>query len=167
MSFSSDLLEQATHLAKRERNKPRQASLRRSVSTAYYALFHYLIEEATLNWRQRDLRPELARLFEHGKMKSACQKQSARSAKFIKEGDADTNTDDLETVHNLKLVADAFTYLQQQRHDADYNNAKEWTRTEVFTLIAQVRKAFQLWQAIRSRPEAQVFLLSLLGGNRS
>jgi hypothetical protein len=38
MSFADDLLEQAYHLANRESKKPKQASLRRAVSTAYYAL---------------------------------------------------------------------------------------------------------------------------------
>jgi len=40
MAFPNDLLEQAKHLAIREKKRPRQASLRRAVSTAYYALFH-------------------------------------------------------------------------------------------------------------------------------
>ena len=40
MSFPNDLLEQARHLANREPKRPKQASLRRAVSTAYYALFH-------------------------------------------------------------------------------------------------------------------------------
>ena len=56
MPYPNDLLEQAWHLAKREKRKPRQASLRRAVSTAYYALFHHLIHEATLNWRRVDQR---------------------------------------------------------------------------------------------------------------
>lgn len=40
MAFPDDLLEQAVHLARREPGRPRQASLRRAISTAYYALFH-------------------------------------------------------------------------------------------------------------------------------
>jgi uncharacterized protein (UPF0332 family) len=48
-SFADDLLQQAYHLARKERLNPRQASLRRAVSTAYYALFHLLIDEATAN----------------------------------------------------------------------------------------------------------------------
>jgi len=47
MAFAQDLLEQSSHLANREPRRPRQASLRRAVSTAYYALFHLLIQEAT------------------------------------------------------------------------------------------------------------------------
>ena len=50
MAFADDLLEQAYHLANRESGDPKQASLRRAVSTAYYALFHLLIDEAVGNW---------------------------------------------------------------------------------------------------------------------
>jgi uncharacterized protein (UPF0332 family) len=50
MAFADDLLKQAYHLANRESGEPKQASLRRAVSTAYYALFHLLIDEAVGNW---------------------------------------------------------------------------------------------------------------------
>jgi uncharacterized protein (UPF0332 family) len=52
MPLAEHLLEQAQHLANREKKRPRQASLRRAVSTAYYALFHLLIHEATRNWKK-------------------------------------------------------------------------------------------------------------------
>jgi hypothetical protein len=71
MSFADDLLEQAYHLANREPEN--QANLRRAVSTAYYALFHLLIDEAVGNWGIARQRSILARTFEHGKMKSVCE----------------------------------------------------------------------------------------------
>ena len=43
MRLPEGLLEQAQHLVKREPKRPKQASLRRAISTAYYALFHLLI----------------------------------------------------------------------------------------------------------------------------
>jgi len=46
-----------------------QASLRRSVSTAYYALFHLLIQDASANWSRLDTRDYLARAFEHKTMR--------------------------------------------------------------------------------------------------
>lgn len=66
MSLAKDLLEQAKHLASRERKRPKQASLRRAVSTAYYAVFYLLIGEAVRNWSRSDQRAKLARAFEHG-----------------------------------------------------------------------------------------------------
>ena len=41
-----DLIEQAEHLVYLDPGKPKQANLRRAVSAAYYALFHYLVLEA-------------------------------------------------------------------------------------------------------------------------
>jgi hypothetical protein len=56
MAYADDLLEVAQHLAKLDSTNPRQACLRRSVSTAYYALFHPLIAEAVVkafeSWRR-------------------------------------------------------------------------------------------------------------------
>jgi hypothetical protein len=71
MAFADDLLEQAEFLANREPVHPKQASLRRAVSTAYYALFHLLIGEAVGNWGIARQRSVLARTFDHAKMKSA------------------------------------------------------------------------------------------------
>lgn len=42
MAYADDLLELARHLANLDAGSARQASLRRAVSTAYYALFHLL-----------------------------------------------------------------------------------------------------------------------------
>jgi uncharacterized protein (UPF0332 family) len=49
MAFAEDLLKQAFLLLNKESKNPTQASLRRSVSTAYYALFHLLIHDASAN----------------------------------------------------------------------------------------------------------------------
>src|SRR5882672_11672305 len=75
MAYADDLLELAGHLANLELTNSRQASLRRAVSTAYHALFHLLISEATLNWGRPELRSELGRIFEHGRMKNASVKR--------------------------------------------------------------------------------------------
>ena len=47
MTLANDLLAQAKHLATKEPRRPRDASLRRAVSSAYYALFHLLTAEAS------------------------------------------------------------------------------------------------------------------------
>jgi hypothetical protein len=85
MAYADDLLELAQQLANLEPTNPRQASLRRAVSTAYYGLFHLLISEATLNWGRPELRSELGRIFMHGKMKSASvEKRAELDAQFKK-----------------------------------------------------------------------------------
>lgn len=57
MAFPDDLLELAQDLRNLHPEGLRhQANLRRAVSTAYYALFHLLISEATANWARPELR---------------------------------------------------------------------------------------------------------------
>jgi len=163
MSFPSHLLEQARHLAHRERKRPRQASLRRSVSTAYYALFHHLINEATLNWKRIEQRPLLARFFEHGKMKNACERQRGECVRFMNSNPPPPHDAEFEVMNDLHWVSNAFVQSQQQRHSADYDSSKVWTRTEVLTLIQLVAEAFESWKRIREDNRAQAFLISLLG----
>src|SRR5258707_15869679 len=78
MAFADDLLEQAQHLARREPKRPKQASLRRAISTAYYALFHLLTTSAAANWKHVGQRVDLARAFEHSRMKDASRKIASR-----------------------------------------------------------------------------------------
>ena len=60
MAYHDELLQQARELVHKNPNNPTQADLRRSVSSAYYALFHLLIFEACLNWSNDISRPGLA-----------------------------------------------------------------------------------------------------------
>lgn len=72
MPFPKDLLEQARHLANREPKRPKQASLRRAVSTAYYALFHLLSMETAKNWKRSAERFTVARMLDHTPMVKVC-----------------------------------------------------------------------------------------------
>jgi uncharacterized protein (UPF0332 family) len=161
MPFPEHLLEQANHLANRERQKPRQASLRRAVSTGYYALFHLLVQAATKNWKRVPQRALLARAFEHGTMKSACDKKRGELNDFMRAAPP-PHPNELAIAQHLHSVVSAFIQTQQQRHTADYDNSKQWTRTEVLTLIGTVTAAFQSWQAIRDEELAQDYLVYLI-----
>lgn len=152
MNLAEDLLEQANHLARRETRKPKQASLRRAVSTAYYAVFHLLVAEAVGNWKRSDQRAKLAWAFEHGRMKQASIK--TRSARF--DGQSP------QVVAGLKPVANAFIRLQEFRHEADYDDSLRLTRTDVVSWIALASDAFASWIAIRKENIAQDYLLALL-----
>ncbi len=158
MSFVDDLLEQADHLASRERRKPKQASLRRAVSSAYYALFHLLVEDAASSLVSGDdLRRLVARAFEHSEMKKA--------AAPFKSGNLPSN---LATIagnvvpSDLKVVAAAFVDLQDARHSADYDLASQFSRLEVQAHIQQARNAVAAWRRIRGQQIARVFLAALL-----
>ena len=155
MAYPDDLLEQAFSLAKREPRRPKQASLRRAVSSAYYALFHLLISEAVSNWREGSSRMFLTRAFEHGVMKTAARRAaSSQQCPFPGENP--------KVVSALRTIADNFAFLQEKRHAADYDMAKDWTRTEVLDLIRQVELDFGAWRTIRNERIARDFLATLL-----
>ncbi len=117
MAFADDLLEQAQPLAQREPKRPRQASLRRSVSTAYYALFHLLIAETTKNWKRREERHALARMFEHALMGKVCTtKRNKLNAYFNTHPLASSELDVLKHLH---LITETFAEMLQHRHTAD------------------------------------------------
>jgi uncharacterized protein (UPF0332 family) len=153
MAFAEDLLKQAFLLLNKESKNPTQASLRRSVSTAYYALFHLLIQEASANWSRADTRDYLARAFEHKTMKQACT--WAENATY---GPAISP----QVVAKLRSVARAFRELQLQRHLADYSNATKWDRIKASAKINQAKTAFNDWKSIRNEFVAQKYLASLL-----
>ena len=163
MPLANDLLEQAYHLARRERKRPRQASLRRAVSTSYYALFHLLISEATRNWKQPTQRAALGRYFQHGSMAKASEKQKADCNRYLTSSPPPLPGPDTDCMTHLRTVSFAFYQAYQQRQTADYDTAKQWTRTEALAIIDSVDAAFKVWPWIRHHKLAQAYLLSLLG----
>ena len=151
MSFAQDLLEQAEHLVNRDGADPKQASLRRAVSTAYYALFHLLIDEAVGNWSVARHRGRLARTFDHGSMRRVCD-DHVKS--FYSAGKPASQL-------LLKEVAETFSELQLKRHTADYDNSYIWTKADAQDWIARTQIAFAYWNTTCLQDEAQDFLLSL------
>jgi hypothetical protein len=137
MTFAGDLLAQAYHLANLDNGAPKQASPRRAVSTAYYALYHFLIDEAVGHWDVARQQSVLARTFDHGRMKAVCQDQIKAFFSFGQ----------LPSALRLKNVALAFVRLQDDRHTADYNNAVVWSKADAIESIDVARDAFADWQA--------------------
>ena len=160
MGLAHDLLLQAQHLALHEGERPSQASLRRSVSTAYYALFHLLVSDAARRWNgSQSAVTGLERAFSHSAMKNA---STAFQRPMWKNWHGE-----LERVPMpLRSVADLFVNLQEKRHAADYDNHQEWTATDVRALLKTIDAAFQDWAAVRTEPIAGDYLLSMLIGTK-
>ena len=155
MAFHDDLLRQAFDLAGKNPESPTQADLRRSVSSAYYALFHLLITETVANWSLDSSRDGLARMFEHRVMVKASERLKDSNA-FPFAGE------DQEVVQKLRKVAKAFRRLQENRHIADYDNARHWTQLGALEEVNTAVEAFTAWHAIKNEKIAQDFLVSLL-----
>lgn len=154
MAFADDLLKDAYHLAGRGGQSPKQSTLRRSVSTAYYALFHLLIADFVANWGLKHQRARLGRMFEHRKMGQAVFKFSDKDSPTAVEAD-------------LKKVIGAFTQLQEDRYTADYDTGRTWSRTDVMSTLALADEAFQAWRNIRKEKIAQDHLMTMFGARRA
>jgi len=160
MAFPDDLLEQELHLANREPKRPKQASLRRAVSTAYYALFHLLSSETAKNWKRRAERVTIARMLDHMPMSKVCEMKRNELDKYFETKPAAGPV--LHVRKHLHMITNTFVDMREQRQAADYNDGKRWARTEVIEKIQSMQAAFQSWRVIREEPEAQNFLATLL-----
>src|ERR1700722_8335419 len=160
MSFPIDLLEQARHLANREPKRPKQASLRRAVSTAYYAIFHLLSIETAKNWKRPAERSTVARMLDHTPMVKVCTAKRDELNEYFKTRPAAGH--ELDVLKHIHAITNTFVEMLQHRHTADYNGAIKWSRTDVLEKIESVEAAFQSWREIRDEHEAQNFLVTLL-----
>lgn len=160
MNLADDLLEQARHLIERDAARPRQASLRRAISTAYYSLFHLMVADATsLLVRSLPLRSAVARSFDHKTLRSAAVavgeafrgpsgSQGLRG--FLR----------LPVARELAKVCDTFVNLQEQRHRADYDIAQRFTRAEANGLVSDALDAHTEWRRERNTHNATVLVLA-------
>ena len=148
--MTDDLVAVARLLASASPGKPRQAELRRAVSTAYYALFHSLANDAadllvgtgksraTRAWRQT------YRALDHGFAKSAC-----------------SQTSNLGFSQAIVTCADTFIDLQQRRHSADYDPQHRLSRSDALAAIALAETAISALQTA-PRPDRRAFAIQLL-----
>ena len=135
-----DLLELADHLARREAGKPRQISLRRAVSTAYYALFHALAAlcaDKLIGWSKPwEAFTPIYRSLDHSVAKKLFEK--GRSGRTFGPAVAD--------------IGRTFILLQQARHTADYDPEPfRYGRKVTFDLITEAREAVRAIMALPPR----------------
>jgi uncharacterized protein (UPF0332 family) len=156
--YHDDLLSTAQRLVRRrkdQRGKLSAASVRRSVSTAYYALFHFVLDQAArvLVGTGGDLRRRrriLVRLFSHAGIRATFDK--------VRGPSVDKSVEDflrprgvvggpVASPHFARELASAFSDAQAKRHDADYDLNKPISEADARVLISRVRHAIDAWQA--------------------
>jgi hypothetical protein len=140
-----DLLVLAGHLARLEPGRPKQVSLRRAVSTAYYAVFHALAAlcaEELVGWsRPWEHFAPIYRSLEHAAAKKLFHRNGAT---YGREG---------------AVIGNTFILLQERRHTADYDPLPfPFGRSETLELIEQARQAIQ---TIRALPSERRMLLAV------
>jgi hypothetical protein len=127
MTMHEDLFEIADRLARLDSGRPRQASLRRAVSTAYYAVFHalaYLCSDRLVGWgKSWEFVSPIYRSLDHARAKTVL------TSWLPKHGS------------DIALIGQTFIELQEKRHIADYDPEPRHGRAETIDLIDQARTA--------------------------
>jgi uncharacterized protein (UPF0332 family) len=155
MSLHADLLAQAEQLAQLDLRRPKQASLRRAVSSAYYALFHLLTSEASALYAiEPGLAARINRTLSHGEMKKA----SSMIANDKLPKALQPPGGGYLTPADLKVVANIFVTLQQARHEADYDLSRTFRRQEALAFVQSARQAFAAWERVKKTDDARVYL---------
>lgn len=123
----SHLLEQAEQLISPPAGAPRQADIRRAISAAYYAAFHFILAAAAdemvgITKRSSTRYTLVYRSINHSALKKLCEKLS----RGILQPDI------LKHFHptkghgaNLQFLASALIELQENRHLADYDPSQK------------------------------------------
>ena len=166
MPYPHDLLAFARQIAELyQKPASHQPSLRRAISTAYYALFHLLISDGIAYCGDKQLASTLAGIFEHGTMKSVSDaKVSEINGLFDPKPPAEPLRTEAYHIHN---VAETFGQARNNRLDADYNLSREWQPDQVLLLIEGVESAFASWDIVRTEQAAKDYLFSMLPAKQS
>ena len=197
--FAKDFLNFAELITKNCDLEENDGALRRCVSTAYYALFHYLIAHV-LKIIGADSEPQLkkqiSRAFTHTCMKTVCSQFSSQdnneqgavfdagsvehspnsfqnpNAKKQKTGNKTSvaglkkplNNLVTEISEDLESLSGTFVYLQEMRHNADYDIGpnRQFEKKAVKILIGRTKQAFECCDKICATSSGKVFLIALI-----
>jgi uncharacterized protein (UPF0332 family) len=137
---------------------PRQADLKRAISSAYYGLFHAIMTRAAdqvvgIGKRSTDLYELVYRSVDHARLKAVCNQIASESSKIA------PYMPSRRFGAEIKDVARAIVDMQEKRHTADYNPLFHATKSGVKISLREARAALQTFHAA---PEADVEALSLL-----
>ena len=136
--------------------RPRQAMLRRAISTAYYAIFHALCQSnadtlvgdaATAS--NAELWVRTYRALDHRPAKDRLNSYTSAGAPA------------------LSNFASRFSNLQSQRHDADYNPRRMFLRSQVIAIIDQAEAETQAFYNMPAPQRRALAVHLLLSRNRS
>jgi len=177
-TYDQELLQAARSLLSRrpgQRGRLPGARVRRSISTTYYAIFHFLLEEVCrrITGTRNELRVRrriLARTISHRGLRTALDKirgaqinQTVQA--FFQAGAAGLPATAPLFAQNL---ARAFIDAQTKRESADYDLNEPLSETDARLLRLRVRRAIRNWRAANSSMDRDfkhaLYILILLRG---
>lgn len=180
MPYHRQLLQISEKLLQRQggqRGKLPGGQVRRSISSSYYALFHFLLEEAArrIIGSQSGLlrrRRIFIRTFSHSGIKRALDKVRTtnidpNAAEFLR---APTDAGgESATPRFARTMANTFLDALSKRHDADYDLNKALSGEDARLVQARVERAIESWRSANSPGDRDfkhaLCLLMALGGN--
>ena len=130
--------------------RPRQAMLRRAISTAYYAVFHALCQSNADMLVGDAAAGSNAELWARTYRSSDHRPARDRLASYTSAG-----------APALSNFAKMFGDLQGQRHDADYNPRRMFSRSQVIAIIDQAEAATQAFYDLPA-PQRRALAVHLL-----
>lgn len=173
MAYPDDLIEQAQRLAALDPRRPKQASLRRAVSAAYYALFHEIIDRAVsavLSGADATglIGDRLRRVVDHGAVLRAAKWFAGPPASMPPaiQGMRYAGAVSPPTDPRLIVVCRLFADLQDDRHRADYDLSAPFSRAEAERRIVQARSAITILRTLPSSGDTLIFFLGSVWGER-
>lgn len=149
MGLADELLEDAHFLADKGIADQRKSHLRRSISTAYYAVFHLFVEDFVEHWEYPDQRARLGRMFSHSAMRTGFTPKEKKNPTPLEK--------------ELIDVITSFEQLQKDRHRADYDSGWNLVETDVRNSITLADDVFAKWRKIKGEDIARHHLLSMFG----
>jgi uncharacterized protein (UPF0332 family) len=136
-----------------------QKALRESVSLCYYALFHALSHEGVkIIYKIKDDDPRqftLARLFEHGNMRKACEaiinmiQEERKNSKLgfsTRKEKVSVFFKQFEKSDFLFELCTYFVEFQASRHEADYDLRREFSNDEVRLMLMKCSRILAEWE---------------------
>lgn len=152
------------------------ASIRRSISTSYYALFHFLSRECGTHLigagNELQARRRLfARTITHSALRLTFKKvRGLTVADDVREflRDAGEPGSPVAVPQFLDVMANTFLYVQDLRHQADYDLAARFTAIDAEQVVEDVLAAIGTWRralepADRRLKKAICLLVTLRG----
>lgn len=162
-----DLFHQAETLARLDALRPKQANLRRAVSSAYYAVFHFLVGEACRaqigsQHAQSAYRSVLGRAFTHTVMKQACASFGGGTLrKSVTRGLPVDAAGNYVIPQAIQKLAATFAELQEKRHVADYDLSERFNRRDVLLLIEEAKQHVESFSTLDQSDDRRFFLACL------
>lgn len=160
MRLATNLLQLSERLAFLERTRPKQATLRRSISTAYYAAFHLVVEECTrmligASSSDEKLRSILGRSLDHRTLADIMGVVSA--VRVEQPVIVKVNHQTLEIgiqSQELKEFAEKLRFAYQERLLADYDTLEKISRVQAYKAFLRAQTLFRLWRTLKqTQPE--------------